>query len=318
MDIVISNNKAPLQLVDSYVVKDLNYISNASLEELYANVIFFDVDLVTEQVYKTVIKRLIDAHIMVRFYYNTPAYINDDIIINKTSSKHSTPSFKLSDNITVGLYTDEEINYKASFILSCGSNILRYIKKQLIYNNCDVEYIEPSEYHDQDIVSVALNKILSAQNLMFARLKQMEKEQVNNYKKLSTNEKEKFIIIKDYSDFITQGPYIRGTNLDNFNSAIESIARFGAAAGVMILLGCDNIEELPANFINYASIKIIGEGYSSLEEKLKLLAPELITIKNIEYNQAIFKTNDYTSIIDIDYEYDYGDNDDDDDDDDDD
>ena len=317
MDIVISNNKAPLQLVDSYVVKDLNYISNANLDELYANVIFFDVDLVTEQVYKTVIKKLIDAHIMVRFYYNTPAYINDDIIINKTSLKPSNPSFKLSDNITVGLYTDEEINYKASFILSCGSSILNYIKRQLIYNNCDVEYIEPSEYHDQAIVSVALNKILSAQNLMFARLKQMEKEQVNNYKKLSTNEKEKFIIIKDYSDFITQGPYIRGINLDNFNSAIESIARLGETTGVMILLGCDNIEEIPTNFVNYASIKIIGKGYSSLKEKLKLLAPELITIKDIEYNQAIFKTNDYTSIIDIDYEYDYEDNNNDDEDDDD-
>ena len=152
---------------------------------------------------------------------------------------------------------------------------------------------------------------------MFARLKQMEKEQVNNYKKLSTNEKEKFIIIKDYSDFITQGPYISGINLDNFNSAIESIARLGETTGVMILLGCDNIEEIPTNFVNYASIKIIGKGYSSLKEKLKLLAPELITIKDIEYNQAIFKTNDYTSIIDIDYEYDYEDNNNDDEDDDD-
>lgn len=118
------------------------------------------------------------------------------------------------------------------------SEFLNRIKfKFNIKNKDDVIYL-PKDFIS---TSILLN---DAQRLMMERYKNMELEQVSNFTQVTniiSPYKQRLYIIENFDEYFDKDNY---KCIDNIKSAISSIARLGKAAGIILLITVNTLENI--------------------------------------------------------------------------
>ena len=314
MNIVVSNsNIKPMDVVANYEKKSLEKINNTDLKELENSIVYFDTELVTEDVYNTIVKRLIDGDIDVRFYTNKPFYIKEDVIINNRICNAVLPIFSLGNNITCG-YDYDKIDSDDFFNLSSVISISgRYrdkvvdsIESQLIKNDCHIDRIDCSDINEANVDNV-IDLIKSYHCEMKARFSEMEKESVNNSAKLKNPPIPKILILDDVDKSLSL------CIDDDFLYYLKLLSNICRATNIMIIITSETrrLMFLPTDIYNNIFTHIMTKapefGANTIGSILKdddhdiESALNILNINNIKLGntQAIFKNRDSIRIFDV-------------------
>lgn len=309
MNIVVSNsNIKPMDVVTNYEKRSLEKINNTDLKEIENSTVYFDTDLVTENVYNTIVKRLIDSDIDVRFYTNKPSYIREDVVMNNRIHNITLPIFSLGNNITCGYdcdRTDSDDFFSLSGVISVSGNyrdkVVSGIESQLIKNDCHVDRVDCNDMNEKRVVDL----IRSYHYEMNSRFKTMEYEYVNNSSKLKNPPIPKILILDNVDKSVSL--CIDDDSLDH----LQLLSNLCRSANIMVIITSETyrLRFLPISISSNISTRIITAEPSisnigsvinddDRDAEVNTIIPKDIDIK-ISDTQAIFKNRDSIRIFDV-------------------
>ena len=309
MNIVVSNsNIKPMDIVTNYEKKSLEKINNIDLKEIENSIVYFDTDLVTEDVYNTIVKRLIDGDIDVRFYANKPSYIKEDVVINNRIHNIVLPIFALGNDITCGYdctRTDSDDFFSLSGVISVSGNyrdkVVNSIESQLIKNDCHVDRVDCSDIDEEHVIDL----LKSYHDEMNSRFKNMERECVNNSAKLKDPPIPNILIMDNIDKAVLL------TINDDFLHHLKLLSNLCRAANIMIIVTSETyrLRCLPLDICNniFTRIMTIEPSMGNIESIINdadcdaganhiMLSDIDVKISN---TQAIFKNRDSIRIFDV-------------------